>query len=83
MRKLKKRANLDSGLYFNINSKLIYYAGISNALPVLPVFSAKLGGSDAWAGLVIGIFTISAVLMRPIAGQYWTGMGEEQYSFQV
>lgn len=38
-------------------------------LPVLPVFSAELGGSDSWAGLVVGIFTISAVLMRPVAGR--------------
>lgn len=38
-------------------------------LPVLPVYSAKLGGTEAWAGLVVGIFTFSAVIMRPIAGR--------------
>lgn len=50
-------------------ASLFITLGFQMLLPVLPVFSAKLGGSDAWAGLVIGIFTISAVLMRPIAGR--------------
>ncbi len=60
---------MDAGLYFNINRKLIYYHGISNAFTGIACFSAELGGSDSWAGLVVGIFTISAVLMRPIAGR--------------
>lgn len=50
-------------------ASLFITLGFQMLLPVLPVFSAKLGGSDAWAGLVVGIFTISAVLMRPIAGR--------------
>ncbi|MFZ7104089.1 MAG: MFS transporter [Peptococcaceae bacterium] len=50
-------------------ANLFITLGFQMLLPVLPVFSAKLGGSDTWAGLVVGIFTISAVLMRPIAGQ--------------
>ncbi len=50
-------------------ASLFITLGFQMLLPVLPVFSAKLGGSDAWAGLVVGIFTISAVLIRPIAGQ--------------
>lgn len=50
-------------------ASLFITMGFQMLLPVLPVFSAKLGGSDSWAGMVIGIFTISAVLMRPIAGR--------------
>ncbi len=50
-------------------ASLFITLGFQMLLPVLPVFSAKIGGSDAWAGIVVGIFTISAVLMRPIAGR--------------
>lgn len=50
-------------------ASLFITLGFQMLLPVLPVFSAKIGGSDAWAGLVVGIFTISAVLMRPISGR--------------
>lgn len=50
-------------------ASLFITMGFQMLLPVLPVFSAKLGGSDTWAGLVVGIFTLSAVLMRPIAGR--------------
>ncbi len=50
-------------------ANLFITLGFQMLLPVLPVFSAELGGSDSWAGLVVGIFTISAVLMRPVAGR--------------
>nr|WP_312578633.1 MFS transporter [Sedimentibacter sp.] len=50
-------------------ASLFITMGFQMLLPVLPVFSAKLGGSDTWAGMVVGIFTFSAVLMRPISGQ--------------
>jgi MFS family permease len=50
-------------------ASLFITLGFQMLLPVLPVFSAKLGGSDAWAGLVIGIFTFSSDLMRPVAGR--------------
>lgn len=42
--------------------------GFQMLLPTLPVYAIKLGGSSASAGLVIGIFTISSVIIRPIVG---------------
>ncbi len=45
------------------------FLGFQMLLPVLPVYATKLGGTDASAGLVVGVFTLSAVLMRPIAGR--------------
>lgn len=38
-------------------------------LPIMPVYAEKLGGSAAAAGLVVGIFTFSAVIIRPITGR--------------
>ncbi|NLY70783.1 MAG: MFS transporter [Clostridiales bacterium] len=48
---------------------LLIFLGFQMLLPVLPIYSVKLGGSDAWAGMVMGVFTVSAVIMRPIAGR--------------
>lgn len=59
-------------------ASLFITLGFQMLLPVLPVFSAKLGGSDTWAGLVVGIFTISAVLMRPIAGRLLDSQGRRE-----
>ena len=50
-------------------SSLLIFTGFQMLLPVLPIFSIELGGSDVLAGMVMGIFTVSAVIMRPIAGR--------------
>lgn len=38
-------------------------------LPTLPLFVKELGGSDQLIGIVVGIFTFSALIFRPYAGQ--------------
>ncbi len=50
-------------------ANLFIFLGFQMLMPVLPVYATKLGGTEAWAGLVIGIFTISTVIMRPFAGR--------------
>lgn len=37
-------------------------------IPTLPVFVKQLGGTESQIGLVTGIFTLSAVLVRPLSG---------------
>lgn len=37
-------------------------------LPTLPVYAQRIGGNETVAGLIVGLFTISAVVMRPISG---------------
>ncbi|NYB72956.1 MFS transporter [Sedimentibacter hydroxybenzoicus DSM 7310] len=56
-------------------ASLFVTLGFQMLLPVLPVFSARIGGSDAWAGLVVGIFTVSAVIMRPVSGMLLDSRG--------
>ncbi|SDF51837.1 MFS transporter [Sporolituus thermophilus] len=48
---------------------LLIFCGFQMLLPTLPVYAKHLGGSDAAAGLIVGIFTVAAVIMRPVAGQ--------------
>src|SRR5690625_841258 len=37
-------------------------------LPTIPIFVNELGGSDQIIGIIVGIFTFSALLFRPYAG---------------
>ncbi|KPU46290.1 bacillibactin exporter [Oxobacter pfennigii] len=73
---LQKKEPLWTRDYILISiASLFITLGFQMLLPILPVFSAKLGGSDTWAGLVVGIFTISSVIMRPIAGRLLDSYG--------
>jgi len=37
-------------------------------LVTLPIYIVQLGGTESEVGLIIGVFTISAVLLRPFIG---------------
>lgn len=39
------------------------------ALPTIPLYINHLGGNDQLIGIVVGVFTFSALLIRPYAGQ--------------
>ena len=45
------------------------FLGFQMTLPTLPLFVKELGGSDQLIGIIIGIFTFSALLFRPYAGK--------------
>ncbi|MCU9612799.1 MFS transporter [Caldibacillus lycopersici] len=44
------------------------FLGFQMTLPTIPLFVAYLGGNDQLVGFVVGIFTFSALLIRPYAG---------------
>lgn len=44
------------------------FLGFQMTLPTIPLFIEQLGGNDQLIGLVVGIFTFSALLIRPYAG---------------
>lgn len=44
------------------------FLGFQMTLPTIPLFVEHLGGNDQLIGLVDGIFTFSALIMRPFAG---------------
>src|SRR5699024_11467069 len=45
------------------------FLGFQMTLPTLPLFVKELGGSDQLIGIIVGVFTFSALLFRPYAGQ--------------
>lgn len=44
------------------------FLGFQMTLPTLPLFIKELGGSDQLIGVIVGVFTFSALLFRPYAG---------------
>lgn len=47
---------------------LLLFSGFYLLMPTLPIFIKQLGGSESQVGFIIGVFTISAVILRPIVG---------------
>jgi MFS family permease len=54
---------------FIILANLFTFLGFQMLLPTLPVYAKHLGGGDTSAGLVVGMFTLSALIIRLFAGQ--------------
>ncbi len=44
------------------------FLGFQMTLPTLPIFVKEIGGSDQMIGFVVGVFTFSALVIRPYAG---------------
>lgn len=44
------------------------FLGFQMTLPTIPLFVQQLGGSDQLIGVITGIFTFSALALRPYAG---------------
>src|SRR5690625_5242698 len=59
---------------FSKDFALIWFAnffvflGFQMTLPTIPVFINDLGGSDQLIGIVVGVFTFSALIIRPYVG---------------
>ncbi|MEQ6376583.1 MFS transporter [Bacillaceae bacterium S4-13-58] len=49
-------------------SNFFIFLGFQMTLPTIPLFVEHLGGNDQLIGMVVGIFTFSALLLRPFAG---------------
>ncbi len=55
----------------------IVFFSFQMIFPVLPLFIHKLGGSDSTIGLIIGAFTFSTMLTRPIVGYLLDTIGKK------
>lgn len=50
-------------------SNFFIFLGFQMTLPTLPLYVQQLGGNDQLIGVVVGIFTFSALIVRPFAGK--------------
>ncbi|WP_251553630.1 MFS transporter [Neobacillus muris] len=46
------------------------FLGFQMTLPTIPLYVEELGGNNQLIGVVVGIFTFSALLLRPFAGNW-------------
>ncbi len=53
---------------------LIIFISFQMLMPTIPVYVKNLGGSDFMVGLVAGVFTVSALALRP-----WIGLSLDRY----
>jgi len=61
-----------------VMSGLFYFFSLGMLLPTVPLFvEGPLGGSDVAVGLLVGSFSIGAVLIRPFAGRIGDRMGRK------
>ncbi|MED1487999.1 MFS transporter [Bacillus smithii] len=56
-------------------SNFFVFLSFQMTLPTIPLFVKHLGGNDQLIGLVVGVFTFSALLIRPIAGHVLESRG--------
>ena len=57
---------------------LFYFFSLGMLLPIVPLFVAgPLGGSELAVGILVGSFSIGAVLIRPFAGRIGDRMGRK------
>lgn len=47
---------------------LFLFTGFYLLVPTLPLFIKEIGGNESQVGLMMGMFTIAAVVIRPIIG---------------
>ncbi len=64
----KSKSEMFSPEFWTLNwSSVLFMASFSMILPELPDFLRAMGGQD-YIGYIVGIFTLSAALSRPISG---------------
>jgi predicted MFS family arabinose efflux permease len=56
-------------------SNFFIFAGFQMTLPTLPLFVNELGGNDQMIGFIVGIFTFSALIIRPWSGRLLETLG--------
>jgi MFS family permease len=71
------RARLVTPVFLLIQlSTFAYFVGIGAMLPVLPLYvKGPLGGGNLAVGLAVGSFSLSALLLRPLAGRLGDARG--------
>lgn len=55
----------------------LVFFGFQMLLPTFPVYVKNLGGKDSIIGLITGIFTVSALVARPLSGRVLDKIGRK------
>jgi MFS family permease len=61
----------------NLTVTFLLFLSMYVLLPTLPIYARTLGGNETIAGTVVGLFTFSAVLVRPVFGNLLDRQGRK------
>ncbi|QDP39864.1 MFS transporter [Radiobacillus deserti] len=75
--KIKKERIWTKDFALIVMANFFIFLGFQMTLPTLPLFVQHLGGSDQLIGLIVGIFTFSALIFRPYAGHALESKGRQ------
>jgi len=53
------------------------FFGFQMTLPTIPLFVKELGATDQFVGIIVGVFTFSALIIRPYAGHALESKGRQ------
>jgi MFS family permease len=68
-KKMSEFSLLSRNFTFVCLSSFLYFGSFYLLLPTIPQFVADLGGTTSQIGVVVGIFTMSSVVLRPYFGK--------------
>jgi len=72
----KKQRIYSSQFWLLCISATLFFASFNMIIPELPEFLTKLGGAD-YKGLIISLFTVTAMLSRPFSGKLADRLGRK------
>ena len=59
-------------------SQFAFYSASSMLIPTLPIYLSRLGSREEAIGLMIGVFSVSSLLLRPSVGRLLSRVSERQ-----
>lgn len=71
--------NLRRALGWILAATFLHFASLYYLVPTLPLYVQHLGGSTYETGLIVGIFTVSSLLVRPLLGAWMDRAGRRSF----
>ena len=84
---MRKTLNLNNGRLWNKYFSLIFVVGFLSQFinftitAIMPLYVAKIGGNNTSAGLLVTVFSIAALIFRPILGNLLDTKGRRSVLF--
>lgn len=64
-------------LFILLSSITLFFSSFYLLFPTLPLYVEHIGGTQEEVGIIVGIFTLSSVLFRPLAGKIADSAGRK------
>lgn len=76
---IMKRQTLWTSQFIYLSSaNFFFFLSFEMLLPTLPIYISECGGNDSIVGIIMGIFTISAIIIRPFSDTALPGFSRKK-----